>query len=64
LGIYDLLHYPYYLRNYQKTKTEMKELLENLNACLKAREWAEEKTWKEVYGTCHRGDWLLWLFKK
>ena len=42
----------------------MKELLTKLKACKDAREWAENKTWEEVYSTCHRGDWLLWLFKK
>jgi hypothetical protein len=42
----------------------MKELLLNLNACNVARLWAEDKTWKEIYETCHRGDWLLWLFKR
>jgi len=40
----------------------MKELLISLNACSVAREWAEGKTWQEIYDTCHRGDWLLWLF--
>ena len=39
----------------------MKELLIKLNACKNAREWAEGKDWKEVFETCHRGDWLLWL---
>jgi hypothetical protein len=42
----------------------MKELLLNLNACEEARLWAGDKSWKEIYETCHRGDWLLWLFKK
>ena len=42
----------------------MKELLIKLKACSEAREWAADKTWKEIYTTCHRGDWLLWLFKK
>jgi len=42
----------------------MKELLIKLNACVEAQIWAEGKTWKEIYKTCHRGDWLLWLFKK
>lgn len=42
----------------------MKNLLKKLNACEDAREWAADKSWKEVYETCHRGDWLLWLFKK
>ena len=42
----------------------MKELLIKLKACSEAREWAENKSWEEIYNTCHRGDWLLWLFKK
>ena len=42
----------------------MKELLKKLNACEPAIEWAENKTWEEIYKTCHRGDWLLWLFKE
>ena len=42
----------------------MKELLKKLNACQPAIEWAGDKTWEEIYKTCHRGDWLLWLFKK
>jgi predicted RNA-binding protein YlqC (UPF0109 family) len=40
----------------------MKQLLIDLRACDQAKEWAENKTWQEVYNTCHRGDWLLWLF--
>lgn len=40
----------------------MKELLISLQACGDAREWAEGKTWQEIYDTCYRGDWLLWLF--
>jgi hypothetical protein len=42
----------------------MEELLKDLHACKDAREWAADKTWPEIYQTCHRGDWLLWLFKK
>lgn len=42
----------------------MKELLIKLNACDPAKIWAEGKTWKEIYNTCDRGDWLLWLFYK
>jgi len=41
-----------------------KELLIELNACKDAREWAGDKSWEECYATCHRGDWLLWLFKR
>jgi hypothetical protein len=40
------------------------DLLIDLNACEEAREWAQGKTWQEVYNTCHRGDWLLWLFER
>jgi len=42
----------------------MKQLLIQLNACKEAQEWAADKTWSEVYSTCERGDWLLWLFNK
>ena len=42
----------------------MKELLKKLNACDEAIEWAKDKSWKEIYNTCHRGDWLLWLYKR
>ena len=42
----------------------MKELLIKLNACDEAKEWVENKSWEEIYNQCHRGDWLLWLFKK
>lgn len=42
----------------------MKQLLIKLNACNEAMEWAGDKTWEEIYRTCHRGDWLLWLFKQ
>ena len=41
-----------------------KELLIELNACKDAREWAGDKSWQEIYNTCHRGNWLLWLFKR
>ena len=42
----------------------MKELLMKLNACPEAMEWVGNKSWEECYATCHRGDWLLWLFKR
>lgn len=38
------------------------ELLKNHDACPPAIEWAAGKSWQEVYDTCHRGDWLIWLF--
>ena len=40
----------------------MKQLLLKLNACKPAIVWAADKSWQEIYDTCHRGDWLLWLF--
>lgn len=42
----------------------MKELLISLGACHLAKEWASDKSWQEIYHTCHRGDWLLWLFAR
>jgi hypothetical protein len=42
----------------------MKDLLIKLNACQDAKDWAADKDWKEIFETCHRGDWFLWLFKK
>jgi hypothetical protein len=45
-------------------KEEFQELLVKLNACESVKELAEGKTWEEFYNSCHRGDWLLWLFVK
>lgn len=42
----------------------IQERLIALYACREAVEWAQGKTWEEIYTTCPRGDWLLWLFKK
>jgi len=42
----------------------MKELLIKLDACDPAMEWVGDKSWEEVYNTCHRGDWLLWLHNR
>ena len=43
---------------------EFTQYLKSLNACEEARLWASNKSWREVYNTCHRGDWLLWLYRK
>lgn len=40
---------------------ECKALLEIIDACKDARQWAKGKTLHEVWTTCERGDWLLWL---
>jgi hypothetical protein len=45
-------------------KNTFQQLLNELNACLNAKEWAEDKTIEQVVEQCHRGDWLLWLAKK
>lgn len=42
----------------------MKELLKRLNACEDACKWAADKKWQEIYDTCEKGDWLLWLFER
>ena len=43
---------------------EFYQYLESINACEPAQEWAEGKTWEEVYQSCDRGDWLCWLFAR
>ena len=40
------------------------QLLIELNACEVARDWAQGKTFEEVYTTCDRGEWLNWLFAR
>jgi len=42
----------------------MKDKLKQLKACDKAREWAANKTAQELFDTCPRGDWMLWLFRR
>ncbi len=39
-------------------------LLERLDACSEAREWAGQRTLAEVWTECARGDWLLWLAQR
>ena len=43
---------------------EIKQKLIELNACSDAKEWAEGKDLQNIWETCHRGDWMLWLFKR
>lgn len=43
---------------------EFELLLSQLEACKDAREWAKGKSFEEVWTTCHRGDWMLWLFHR
>jgi hypothetical protein len=47
-----------------KTAQEFKTHLRKLGACSNARKWALNKTAKEAWGQCERGDWLLWWAQK
>ena len=41
--------------------------LNSLRACDEAVDWFQEnefETWEEIWHSCHRGDWLLWIFYK
>ncbi len=40
---------------------ELGTLLVSLRACEPAIDWAKGKSLAEVWSTCHRGDWMLWL---
>ena len=40
------------------------EYLSYADACAEACDWAKDKSWEEVYATCHRGDWLCWLYAR
>ena len=51
------------LNNLKKKKMKKLEFFDT-KACDEAAEWSNGKTWQEVYTTCHRGDWLLWLFAR
>jgi hypothetical protein len=42
----------------------MNTILNIHGACDEGKEWARDKSFEEVYNTCYRGDWLLWLFHK
>ena len=44
--------------------TEMAKLLRDLGACSPARDWAKGKTLEQIWITCERADWLLWLIGK
>lgn len=42
----------------------MKEKLIALSACKDALIWAGDKSLYEIWVTCERGDWMLWLLRK
>lgn len=41
--------------------SEVKTLLRELGACTEAVKWAHGKTLAEIWATCDRADWMLWL---
>ena len=41
--------------------THLASLLETLGACEEALDWAKGKSLHEVWTSCKRGDWLMWL---
>ena len=40
---------------------EFAALLHRVGACEEARMWAKGKSLEQVWRTCKRGDWMLWL---
>jgi len=38
--------------------------LKDKHAGLEAREWAQDKSFQEIWETCTRVDWLIWLLKQ
>jgi hypothetical protein len=56
------------MKNTKATKPmnalQFENLLIELNACSEARDWAKGKSFAQVWRTCKRGDWLLWLIGK
>lgn len=41
-----------------------KNQLIKIGACKESIEWIEDKTLREAWDACKRGDWLLWLYEK
>ena len=40
---------------------DFEDLLTELHACHEAKLWAKGKDLAEIWSTCERGDWMLWL---
>ena len=40
---------------------ELNRKLRLMGACSEAVRWAEGKSFREVWNTCERADWMLWL---
>jgi len=41
-----------------------KDKLEEMNACPEAIDWVGDKTLKQAWDQCERGDWMMWLAKR
>ena len=44
-----------------KGRCEVMKLLDELNACQEAKQWAAGKTLSQAWQECQRADWMLWL---
>jgi hypothetical protein len=45
-------------------KKTLKEFLEKNHACKYGFDFAKDLTLEQFLSTCHRGDWILWLFAR
>jgi hypothetical protein len=45
------------------TKTFKEQLLE-IRACEEAVAWVGDKTLEQAWNECHRGDWMLWIYRR
>lgn len=43
---------------------DIQQFLQVNDACLPARGWADGKSFQEIWETCDRADWLIWLLKR
>ena len=44
-------------------KKEMTDFLVSKNACSDGLEWGRDKSLEEIWNTCERADWMMWLYK-
>ena len=43
---------------------KLKEKLKEMNACQEAIDWVGNRTLKQAWDECERGDWMLWFASK
>jgi hypothetical protein len=46
------------------TVTTFKEQLLEIRACEEAVAWVGDKTLEQAWNECHRGDWMLWIYRR